>query len=445
MWGEARTPGTRLRPLLPAARLQPLPLNPIQPPLQPRDRRYRRPPSPSVPSEAVARPPHADLVPLLPRYILFRLGLGMLQPRRIDDLWDRDSMYYNPYTEYLFPDHGAFYKLQRFADPDVDALIELCTEQWQNGWVLGDIVCGDESIVPHKGLFLFRQFIPRKPHTTGLKLYLLCDAQDRYIWHVYLYRGAMPRDKPPPPTTYAGHYTPAEIVQLWHDVAPSNRVLVADTYFGSHGTARSLAAQSRPFLMLIPKSADLVEQGGKGLHPGKVNTVVHKEDGYALSIFKSPKVGKKAARAVPLVTNCHHGPHVWRKRRYRLPGIVANYRTFAPGVDVCNQLCLQHREERRFPNWWKALNGMLLRMASTNAFTSCKALKLCAPGETMHNWQWRLMRYIFPARIIEVQAKHLPIRAKRGTCVCCRGGTSMYKCQACGVSLHVDCFAKYHQ
>ena len=388
---------------------------------------------------------HADLVPLLPRYILFRLGLGMLQPRRIDDLWDRDSMYYNPYMEYLFPDRGAFYKLQRFADPDVDALIELCTEQWQNGWVLGDIVCGDESIVPHKGLFLFRQFIPRKPHTTGVKLYLLCDAQDRYIWHVYLYRGAMPRDNPPPPTTYAGHYTPTEIVQLWHDVAPSNRVLVADTYFGSHGTARSLAAQSRPFLMLIPKSADLVEQGGKGLHPGKVNTVVHKEDGYALSIFKSPKVGKKAARAVPLVTNCHHGPHVWRKRRYRLPGIVANYRTFAPGVDVCNQLCLQHREERRFPNWWKALNGMLLRMASTNAFTSCKALKLCAPGETMHNWQWRLMRYIFPARTIEVQAKHLPIRAKRGTCVCCRGGTSMYKCQACGVSLHVDCFAKYHQ
>ena len=63
-------------------------------------------------------------------------------------------------------------------------------------------------------------------------------------------------------------------------------------------------------------------------------------------------MGKKAARAVPLVTNCHHGPHVWRKRRYRLPGIVANYRTFAPGVDVCNQLCLQHREERRFPNWW---------------------------------------------------------------------------------------------
>ena len=49
---------------------------------------------------------HVDLVPLLPRYILFRLRLGMLQPR-IDDLWDRDSMYYNHHMEYLFPDRGG--------------------------------------------------------------------------------------------------------------------------------------------------------------------------------------------------------------------------------------------------------------------------------------------------------------------------------------------------
>ena len=90
--------------------------------------------------------------------------------------------------------------------------------------------------------------------------------------------------------------------------------------------------------MLIPKSADLVEQGGKGLHPGKVNTVVHKEDGYALSISKSPKVGKKAACAVPLVTNCHHGPHVWRKRRYGLPGIVAITAHLHPG-SMCATSC----------------------------------------------------------------------------------------------------------
>ena len=285
---------------------------------------------------------------------------------------------------------------------------------------------------------MFGQFIPRKPHTTGVRLYLPCD-----VWHLHLYGGAKPRDNPPAPTTYAGHYTLVEIVQLWHDLASPGRVLVVDTYFGSHGTARSLAPQPRPFLMLVPKSSQFVEKGSRVLPLGKVNTVVHRDDGYALSIFKSPKVGKKPPGVVPLVTNCHHGPRVLRKGRYRLPGVVANYRTFAPGVDVCNQLCLPHREERRFQLLWKALNGMLLRMAATNAFTTCKRLKLCEPSETMHAWQWRLMRYIFLARKIDVHAKHLPIRANYGTC--CRRGTSLYQCQACGIMLHVDCFVAYHQ
>ena len=79
------------------------------------------------------------------------------------------------------------------------------------------------------------------------------------------------------------------------------------------------------------------------------------------------------------------------------------------------------------------------------SIASCKRLKVCAPSETMHDWHWRLMRYIFPARKLDVQAKHLPIRANRGMCVCCRRGTSLHQCQACGIALHIDCFAAYHQ
>ena len=112
-----------------------------------------------------------DLVDLLPQYVLFRVGMGMLQPRRIDDVWDKESVHYNAYMAELFPSRRQFYVLQRLADPDADALIELCTMHWQGGWELGDVVCGDETVVPHKGLFVIRQFIPRKPHSTGVKLY----------------------------------------------------------------------------------------------------------------------------------------------------------------------------------------------------------------------------------------------------------------------------------
>ena len=34
-----------------------------------------------------------DLVECLPRYVMFCIGLGMLQPQRIDDVWDSESMH----------------------------------------------------------------------------------------------------------------------------------------------------------------------------------------------------------------------------------------------------------------------------------------------------------------------------------------------------------------
>ena len=115
--------------------------------------------------------------------------------------------------------------LQGLADPDADALIEMCTLHWQSGWDFGDIVCDDETVVPHKGLFVIRQVIPPKPHSTGVNLYALCDAQSHYIWHVYLYRGAAPRLGPGPRGRFAGHYNAFESVQLWNDEAPKGKCL----------------------------------------------------------------------------------------------------------------------------------------------------------------------------------------------------------------------------
>ena len=50
-----------------------------------------------------------DLVECLPCYVMFRIGLGMLQPRRIDDVWESESMRHNPYLVELFPNRWTFY------------------------------------------------------------------------------------------------------------------------------------------------------------------------------------------------------------------------------------------------------------------------------------------------------------------------------------------------
>ena len=52
-----------------------------------------------------------ELMDLLPRYVVFRIALGMLQPHRIDDVWDKDSMHYNAYMLEPFPGRRNFYVL----------------------------------------------------------------------------------------------------------------------------------------------------------------------------------------------------------------------------------------------------------------------------------------------------------------------------------------------
>ena len=99
--------------------------------------------------------------------------------------------------------------------------------------------------------------------------------------------------------------------------------------------------------------------------------VVHEEHGYELSVYKNPKVGRKAVQVVPILTNCLAGPPLMHRRGSRLPSIIANYCKFSLGVDPFNQMCLQHQEEHRFQSWWKALRGMMLRIPATNALTSC--------------------------------------------------------------------------
>ena len=55
-----------------------------------------------------------------------------------------------------------------------------------------------------------------------------------------LYHGAAPRVGPEPRGRFAGHYNAFEIVQLWNYEAPRGRVLVGDSFFGSHDAAAML-------------------------------------------------------------------------------------------------------------------------------------------------------------------------------------------------------------
>ena len=60
-----------------------------------------------------------DLVPLLPRYNAFLILLGMVRLMRVDGVWDRKGLLYNPYIplsiEAPFLGFHSPYRLVRYA------------------------------------------------------------------------------------------------------------------------------------------------------------------------------------------------------------------------------------------------------------------------------------------------------------------------------------------
>ena len=307
------------------------------------------------------------------RFLLFRVLLSMIQPRRIDDVWVPKALSYNARLSQLLTRH-EYYRLNRVLRPDVTLLIERCNEVWGSLWRLGAVASGHETVVPHKGVRagLLQQFIPRQPHSTRVKLYVLANAVAPYVTNVYLYVGA--RGELLRASTVQGNMNARQIVIYWAHVLPEGTMLVADSFIGSHEAAKGWAARGTPFLMFCKRDERGASGAGEVLEVGGLATAKVPTDNYTLQVYKNPRVGHKPPRVVPLLSNCGFLQEVvvHKKSGYEMLALIGCFRALAGGVNTANQLALQHRETGRFRKCSAAVRSFLMRPAMVNIFTMAR-------------------------------------------------------------------------
>ena len=85
------------------------------------------------------------------RYNAFIPLLGMVRRLQVDGIWERDGLLYNHFMAQLLS-RKEYCVLRRNIRPNVVELLEECNGQWVRAWRLGGAACGDESVVPHKGI-----------------------------------------------------------------------------------------------------------------------------------------------------------------------------------------------------------------------------------------------------------------------------------------------------
>ena len=116
--------------------------------------------------------------------------LGMCRPRSVDDVWHPTSLRYHEGLASLLS-RQEYYSIDRHSNCISADLLEAMNAHWSRLWVWGLAATRDESIVPHKGKQAgpMRMFIPRRPRSTGIKLFVLADSVHPFVTDIFLHAG----------------------------------------------------------------------------------------------------------------------------------------------------------------------------------------------------------------------------------------------------------------
>ena len=136
-------------------------------------------------------------------------------------------------------------------------------------------------------------------------------------------------------------------------------MIAFDSYFATHRAAQFLAEMRRPFIGLCGKKTKWVADIGKDVPQGQLG-MAHNGNArhkYALFVFKAPKLTKRAAKMVPLLSNAFEAEGLSTARAKPsaaakdIPYVVQVYRDLAQTVDRANQMALRFRQQRRNMSW----------------------------------------------------------------------------------------------
>ncbi|KAJ8931626.1 hypothetical protein NQ314_015420 [Rhamnusium bicolor] len=117
-------------------------------------------------------------------------------------------------------------------DFKLEALLNMCNNNFQEALTPGQYVCIDKSMVPFRGRLSFLQYIPGKRHKYGIKIFKLC-AQGGYTFNCKIYSGKQLRPTDQPVASQV-------VMELMQHLLNSGRTLVTDNYYTSVSLAHQL-------------------------------------------------------------------------------------------------------------------------------------------------------------------------------------------------------------
>jgi hypothetical protein len=302
--------------------------------------------------------------------LLIQAGVGHVNHESLTELWDisqsrpiyHATMSLQRFKQLLrflrFDDRQRRDKLNRLAP--IQYVLQCFMKQLPRHFVPSENMTVDEQLIPFRGRCSFVQYMPKKPAKYGIKFWLLCDVETRYVVGLELYSGKI--------GNVVQRNLATNVVLRLIDQLPKNiqqgRNVTYDRYFTDFNLAQALLERKMTSLGVVDYKRSFVP----------IELKVVRNDLYSSWFyFNGPNVllsyqAKEKKPPIILLSTSHEFAETFDDDK-KLPTMIHDYNQTKFGVDVIDQ-CINNYTVRRISRRWPLLVFFnIIDIAAINAMT----------------------------------------------------------------------------
>jgi hypothetical protein len=275
-------------------------------------------------------------------------------------------------------------------------LLDNLKQNFQANWNASEFLCVDESMISYNSKFCaFKQYLPLKPITHGIKVWCLCCSVTKFVlnWEVYVGAENERLQKLPLHACGSGAGVVTRLTQGWKE---KWHTLVMDNFFTSPMLFEDLwhrkfyaIGTARQGRIGFPSSLDVPVKGKRGtleirVHRARRMTAIHWQDVkgvYFLSTHSNP------VQRGGVLVECNAGG-----RKIKVPSspIQLAYAKNMRGVDTQDQVWSQYTTQLKTKKWWHRLFFFGLDAAFANAYLMYKHMTIAGKMKPMDHYTFML-------------------------------------------------------
>lgn len=260
----------------------------------------------------------------------------------------------------------------------LEEVISCLKEKFQNNRTDSTYQSIDESMVKFKGRSAMKQYMPLKPISRGIKIWMRSDAKSPYVYDFNIYQGK--ELESPQENTLGARVVSKLLSTVKSD--PQSVVVACDRFFTSvHMMDTSEFPMIGTYMQNrtnVPKFTEQTEINKKGkekkrkLHKGEYFFMCNKNGTLATKWQDSKEVFAMSNCLPANIDTVERKNKVGEKEKYSCPQIISIYNSIMGGVDLADQMMAVYDPDRRTDKWWKRVFTKLLMAAVVNSWVAYK-------------------------------------------------------------------------